>query len=344
MNEMWVALLLADRSPSLRLLVLRDLLDASEDDPELRELEALRAQDPLVKSLLDSQTPVGAWPLHGRVGLKGALQGTAQALIRLGALGFGPENDAVRTGAEFLFAQQNEDGSWPLASDLEPGERYGKYDMIPLQTAMPLRGLAAAGYATDTRAERAYQWLLEQRLDDGTWPTGTSSGVFGRVAGYRRLPHSRWGCRSNSTGVLLCFAHHPRRRTSSEAQRALDHLLARETRERRDLGFEVARTLGAEKASGLFTYFARFDAALLLDLCWRIGASLTDERVAALANYVRSLQGPYGQWEYVSQPQVSRWLTFDLLRSLSRLGVEDNWSSVEPQTKFQPYHRRQSRF
>ena len=37
--------------------------------------------------------------------------------------------------------------------------------------------------------------LLERRLDDGAWPTGLASGVFGRVAGYRRIAHSRWGCR-----------------------------------------------------------------------------------------------------------------------------------------------------
>jgi hypothetical protein len=199
-------------------------------------------------------------------------------------------------------------------------------------------------YATGTVAKRAYEWLLDRRLEDGSWPTGTASGVFGRVAGYRRLPHSRWGCRSNTTGALLCFAYHPQRRRSGEAQRALDQLLARETRERHDFGFEVARTLGAEKASGFFTYFARFDMALLLDLSWRVGASLGDERVADLAEHVRSLQGPYGLWEYVSKPQISRWLTFDLLRSLSRLGVEDGWLSIEPRTDFRPYLRLQARY
>jgi hypothetical protein len=344
MSEQRAALLLADRSASLRLLVLRDLLGRAEDDPEVLELEALRMHDPLVSSLSNSQTEDGAWTAEGRSGIKGALQSTAQALIRLGALGFGANHDVVKVGAEFLFSHQKDDGSWPLASDLEPGEQYSNYDMIPLQTAMPLRGLAATGFATDSRAERAFEWLLEQRLEDGTWPTGTASGVLGRVAGYRRLPHSRWGCRSNTTGALLCFAFHPQKRLSEEAQRAMDHLLARETRERRDFGFEVARTLGVERAGGLFTYFARFDMALMLDLAWRVGVSLADERVADLVEHIRSLQGPYGLWEYVSKPQISRWLTFDLLRSLSRLGVENGWLSIEPRTDFRPYLRRQARY
>ena len=106
----------------------------------------------------------------------------------------------------------------------------------------------------------------------------------------------------------------------------------------------MARTIGAEKASGLFTYLARFDMALLLDLCWRVGASLEDERVADLVAHIKSLQGTYGLWEFQPKPQVSRWLTFDVLRSLSRLGAETGWMSSEPRTAFRPYIRRQARY
>ncbi len=145
-----------------------------------------------------------------------------------------------------------------------------------LQTSIPLRGLAAAGYATDPRAERAYDWLLAQRLDDGAWPTGLASGTLGYVAGYRRLAHSRWGCRSNTTGALACLALHPTRRRGPEARRALDLLLGRETREAHTLGYEVARVLGAEPARGFFTFYARFDLAQMLDLCRRVGAGPED--------------------------------------------------------------------
>ena len=62
-------------------------------------------------------------------------------------------------------------------------------------------------------AERGYEWLLAQRLADGSWPTGMAFGQRGYVAGYRRLPRSD-GCRANTTGALACLAHHPRRRTS----------------------------------------------------------------------------------------------------------------------------------
>ena len=215
--------------------------------------------------------------------------------------------------------------------------------MIPLQTAFPLRGLAACGYATDRRAEQAYEWLLAQRLPDGAWPTGIAAGNYGRVGGYRRLAHSRWGCRSNTTGALLCLALHPTRRQSEAARRGLDLLLGRETREAHVFGFEVSRLLGTEPARGRLTFFARFDLALVLDLCAAIGPSTEDDRVASLVAFVQGLQGPYGLWEYPPQPQTARWVTYDVLRSLSQLRSDTEWLSLEPRTPFRAYPRTRTR-
>ena len=338
----WVPLLLADPSPCLRWLALRHLLQLSEDHPEVRELAAQRNDDQLVAGLLTQQKADGSWQPDPGAG--SALKSTALALARLGYLGFSADYPAVQRAAEYLFSQQNTDGSWPLLSERPDHQEEGGYDMIPLQTALPLRGLAACGFAADPRSERAYEWLLAQRLPDGAWPTGKASGVLGFVAGYRRLAHSRWGCRSNTTGALLCLALHPTHRTGQQARRALDLLLGRETRERQALGFEVARLLGAEPARGFLTYFARYDLALLLDLCARVEASLEDERVASLIAFMHAERGPFGLWEYLPRPQVSRWLTFDLLHSFSRLNPESDWTGLEPRTPFQAYPRSLRRF
>ena len=350
-----VALLLADPSPCLRWLVLRELLGLGQDDREVQELAGRRETDRLVADLLAEQEADGSWRsdrlTHPASG--GVLRITATALLRLGYLRFGPKHPAVRRGAAYIFSHQRADGAWPLPAG-GVGEDAGRgsagYSMVPLQTAIPLRAVAACGYATDPRAERAYEWLLRQRLPDGAWPTGVAGadahgqGVYGYVAGYRKLAHSRWGCRSNTTGSLICLALHPSRRTGPEARRALDLLLGRETRERQSLGFEVARLISAEPVRGFLTTFAQFDLALVLDLCWRIGATLQDERVRGLAEHVWSLQGAYGLWDYGARPQASRWVTFDLYRSLSRLGETGSWLSTEPRTPFQAYPARERRF
>jgi len=351
----WAALLLADPSPCLRWLVLRQILGMPPDDPEALELELLRQADPLVTGLLSEQQANGSWTggsfAYGATGGSPVLS-TAFALSRLGYLGFDSSFPAIEKGVEYLFSEQQPDGSWALNPAYKLDEesesfrnREEGYSMMPLQTALPLRGLAAAGYASDPRAEKAYDWLLAQRLQDGAWPTGIAgSGVYGYVAGYRRLAHSRWGCRSNTTGALICLSLHPQRRLSPEAQRVLDLLLGRETRERQAVGFEVARLLGAEPAHGFITFFARFDLALILSLCARMELSLEDERLSSLVEFLESARGAYGLWEYPERPQVSRWVTFDLLRSLSSLDRSGGWVGLEPRTPFQPYPTRKKRF
>lgn len=339
----WAAILLADPSTNLRLLVFRDLLHRSPQDEEVRELEALREKDPVVRRFLALQNPDGSFGSWEGTSALSSVRLTAQALMGLGYLGFDPEHPAVQRGAEYIFAQQQDDGSWPTSRSVDrlKGE---EYSMIPIQTALPLLGLAWNGYATDPRVERAYELLLNEQLPDGGWPSGMKGGNYVFAAGYRRLAHSRWGCRTNTTAVVSALALHPRRRREKEASQGLDLLLAHENRQAHALGFEVARITGCEPAHGGFTYYARYDVAQILDLAWRIGASLEDARVAENVEFVKGLQGTYGLWEYPSRPEASRWVTFDLLRSLSRLDKENEWFSMEPRTSFQQYPKRRRRF
>jgi len=340
----WLTLLLADPSPCLRWLVLRELMGRSDDDPEVQELAVLRECDPLVAPLLAMQGADGGWHRGDREWLGDAPRLTALALMRLGYLGFGPKHPAVARGAEFLLSYQRDDGGWGPPRDIQESEENEGYTMIPMQTSVPLRALAMAGYATDPRAERAYVWLMERQIEDGMWPTGRAGGgVFGRVAGYRKMPHSRWGCRSNSTGAVLCLAHHPERRTGPDARRVVDLLLGRETREVSLVGHEVTRLIGATRTSGLTTFYGRFDLAQVLDLAWRVGANRSDPRIAEIIAWMEGIQGEYGLWD-ARPPQASRWVTFDILRSLSRLDAETDWVTYEPRTPFQTYPKRPRRY
>jgi hypothetical protein len=119
--------------------------------------------------------------------------------------------------------------------------------------------------------------------------------------------------------------------------------LGRETHDAYALGQEVARLVGAETPRGFFTYFARFDLGIILDLCARVGASKDDPRVADLLGFLHSLQTEYGLWASPARPQITRWLTFDLLRSLAGLEIGD-WVGQEPRTPFQTYPQRQQRY
>jgi hypothetical protein len=263
----------------------------------------------------------------------------------LGYLGFDKRLKAVRERAEYLFSLQEKDGSWPLDRYASAAESEQKgYSMVPLQTALPLVALSACGYAEDHRAEPGYEWLLKQRLEDGAWPTGRASGVYGRVAGYRKMPHSRWGCRSNTTGALVAFAWHPVHARSEEIRRAADLLLAREKYEASNIGFEVSRGVGAEPYRGFFTYFARSDPGMLLELGRRVGFSVTERRIDALRRFILSERAASGLWHYRRKPQVSGWVSFFLIRTLMRGETGGVIVSDEPGTPFQEYPRAERRW
>ena len=343
----WVPLLLADRSPSLRYLVLTELLGHPVDDSEVQELMNLREEDPLIASLLSLQKDRGNWKDLDQAGytIGGSIRATSAALMRLGYSGFDRGHPAVKRGAEYLFSKQRKDGSWPLPERVSDYEyTQGPYTMTPVQTSIPLLGLVMCGYGEDPRAEQAYDWLLDRRNEDGTWPAGKVDDVYVRIAGYRRLSHSQWGCRTNTTHALLCLAYHPTRKNDSGTRQALDHLLGRETRERNNLGFNIARYIGVEPHRGALTYHAKFDPALVLSICSMVGANRSDARVSDLIEWIIEQQGEYGLWEYASHPEVTRWISFDILRSLRNIDDSTEWFSTKKRKQFAAYPRKKKRF
>ena len=345
----WVPLLLSDPSPSLRLLVLRELLGRDENDDEVMELIKLQKKDPIITRLLKLQNKDGSWRGGEDIsGQLGAIRLTSQALMRLGYMNLPSTHPAIKKGAEFVFSQQQDDGSWPLGVEefLKDDKKREdiKYHIAPLQTSLPLLGLAWAGYATDPRSEKAYDWLEGKALPEGGWPSGMHNDRIIGPAEYRRLAHTQLGCRTNTTAAVSAMALHPERRTGDVAKRGLDLLLVHEHRQAYNVGFEVARIIGFEKARGRGTYYKRYDTGQILDLSWRIGANPDDERVAENVKFIKQLQGDYGLWEYSHDPEASRWISFDLLRSLSRIDTQTDWISYKLRTGFQVYPKKPKRF
>jgi len=323
-----VALLLADRSPSLRLRALVEVDGASLDDPEVVALaEEIPASDEVRRVLAETGDRA---------------RDLSFSLSRLAHLGLRRGHPVVDELVERVFAMQRADGSWLAEAAWRGAAPEEGYKWRPLQTAIPLRGICATGYATDPRAERAFEWLLAHRLDDGTWVYG-QAGVQkpGAVAGYRRLPESD-GCRATTIGALACLAHHPERRSTRDARAPLDIVLRRDTREESTVGFEVSRLLGVERPRGFATFYARFDLAFVLELASRIGASADDARVADLLAFLDGRRGAHGLWEHPAHPHLTRWLTLEILASRRRIESGD-WSGTDRLAHLRPYPTRRKR-
>jgi hypothetical protein len=335
------ALLYGDPSPSLRWRTAVELDGALDDDAGGdAEVAEWRAE---INRSAEIQVLIGRLAAARRPLAAGYL------LCQLAYLGYrGPE---LATAVEALFALQQPDGSWRLSlDDGLPSRGAQSTDgprFVTMQTVVPLRGIAAVGFATDPRAERAYEWLLGERLPDGSWPAGPKADL-GDAGGpvplekeYRRLTRGL-GCRSATTGAVACLALHPERRRSAAARVGVDHLLARETRDESTIGWELSRLVGLESALGQVTFYVTFDLAFLLDLTSRCGVSIEDRRVRDLVAYLETLRGPYGLWQHHAHPQLSRWLTFDLECSLRRL-ADGDWIGNDEAATFTPYQRGRRR-
>lgn len=315
-------LLLADPSPSLRWRAAVELDGALDTDDEVAGWRAEIDRSDEVRGLLE-QLAHSERPLM-----------TGYLLCRLSYVGFrGPE---LETAVEALFDSQQTDGSWPWTDQdqdvkSKAGPKVSRSEeprFVTMQTVLPLRGIAAAGFGTDPRAERGYDWLTGVRLPDGSWPSGPKAdlGKPGKQSqaerAYRRLPRGV-GCRSATAGAVACLSLHPKRNRSDAARIGVDHLLARETRDEAIIGWEVARLVGVERALGIVTFYVPLDPAFLLDLASRCGVSPEDRRVRELTDYVQALRGPYGLWQHAAHPQLSRWLSFDLESSFRRIANGD---------------------
>lgn len=351
------ALLYGDPSPVLRWRTAVELDGASEDDAEVVAWRAEALGSDQIRSLVAQLEAARDQPYKA-----------GYVLCQLAYLGYtGPE---LAKAAEAIFAHQQPDGSWqpPVGGAstagistsstkrrraAPPTEAFAAepYTVLTMRTLVPLRGVAAAGFATDPRAERAYEWLVDQRLDDGSW-TGSHRESYGfdfrsgnTGSGdpeYRKLVRGL-GCRSATTGAVACFALHPERRRSDAARIGVDHLLARETQDDATLGWEVSRLVGLEPATGGFTFYVTHDPAFMLELASRCGVSVEDRRIRDLIAYLESLRSPYGMWPHYAHPQLSRWLTFDLECSLRRL-ADGDWVGNEEPAAFTPYKKGRPRY
>lgn len=337
---MKISLLLTNPSPCLRYKIISNMQEPNKD--ELDELDIARQNDPILKSILDLQNLDGSFRISSRTATTSIVQSTSIALTMLAYLGFDKNMTQVQKAVDYLFSRQLTDGSWEYEDyGSEDGETY---NMVPLQTAFPLWGISSVGYATHSKLEKSYDWLLNKQLEDGAWPVGTVSGNYGYIAGYRKLPNSKNGCRVNTTCSLLALANHPALRKDKRTFRALDILLGRQTMERHSMGLNIARCLGIEKSTGFFSYFAEHDIALILSIISKTGVSIQDSRVKGIVDTVKSFQNEFGLIEYEKSPIVTQWLTYDVSIYLDEISHGDTWINKIPDYALKSYQKNKVRY
>ncbi len=233
----------------------------------------------------------------------------------------------LERAAEYVFSCQSEEGD--IRGFL--ANQYATY-----YTGAVTGILIKAGYAGDPRVERALEWLLAMRQDDGGWTIPILTHKLGRATRYRLTsepaeplePDRSKPFSHNWTGMVLrAFAEHSDYRKRSEVLVAARLLASR---------FFQPDSYNSLRAA---SYWLRFDTTFwwnnlvsALDSLSLIGLSREDDAIARALEWLVAHQRPDGLWRLdYARPQDEprrtdkvlereRWVSLAVCRVFERFG------------------------
>jgi len=287
--------LLESGNEPITFFVKRDLLGQ-----DAGPVEQLWASDTVTR-LLRKQQGNGSWKYRGaKPGLRSQQDYDQLETYRsVGELverhGVTRKHPSMQRAAEFLFSRQTPEGDFR-------GIYARQY--TPNYSAGILELLVKAGYDRDPRAERAFQWLLLMRQNDGGWAIPIRTRVIGLTHAVMRSrtvePDKSRPSSHMATGVVLrAFAAHSRYRKSKEARTA-GELLASQL---------LKRDRYPDRAD--VSYWTKFtfpfwftDLLSALDSLSLLGSTAQHPQIKKGLDWLVSRQQPNGLWD-VSRLKLS---------------------------------------
>ncbi len=289
--------LLDPESPSVRCWTLVDILDRPASDPQVREVRAAIARQPLVKELFALQHPGGHW---GDDETKPyTAQGAVAALTLLHMLGVTPDERTAAGCDSFLKFCQHESGGLSMTKRLRSG-------IFPCTTGEHLPFLVYFGLADDPRVQAAFAFLVESMSTDDALRCG-------------RYQHR--DCLWGAIAALKGLAALPTGMRSAQSKRVVERLAGALL----DAGYDFA---GEHKRWLTFGVPRAWDLLSALKALAAHGYA-RDARFASLLNLLLNHQDEQGRWlcgsvsrtwpiEQRNRP--SKWVTLDALRVLKQAG------------------------
>jgi hypothetical protein len=231
---------------------------------------------------------------------------------------FDKNHPSVKKAAEFLFSCQTEEG------DIRGfiGNQYATY-----YTGYVLALLIRAGYEDDPRVEKAMQWLLSMRQDDGGWTAPILTHKWDRETGYKLtsqyvepiMPDRTRPFSHNWTDMVLrAFAAHSKYRESKEAKAVGDLLKS---------SFFKPDAYTSYHSAKYWTRFLFWWPNLLtaLESLTYLGFKADDLDIKKGLDWFIENQRPDGLWKLESEKEISPrdkderlWLGLRVCRMLKR--------------------------
>jgi hypothetical protein len=274
---------------------------------------------PELAKILRKQQPDGSWIYPGKASSDRSKEDYFQieTFRNLGILvekyAFNNQHKAVQTASEFLFSCQREEGDFRGIY----GTQYA-----PNYSAAIMEILFKAGYTSDPRIEKGFQWLLSVRQDDGGW------AIPLRTLGMRTqdafaqsdplLPDRSKPFSHLITGMVLrAFAVHPSYRELSPAEHA-GRLLASRI-------FEPDKYADRRAASYWKSVSFPFwftDIVSTLDTLSRLGFEKEESKVKEALDWLAGRQREDGLFDLSllrsQDKETNRWVSLAICRVLRR--------------------------
>jgi len=330
----WKSLLKADptdwllekNNPSIRYYTLRDILEKSDNDQEVKEAKNDIMEAGMVPAILAKQKKEGYWETpEGFYTAK--YKGTVWQLMILAELGADGQNNSVKKACEFILehSQDRESGGFAHSSSSKKGG--GRHsEVIPCLTGNMVWSLIRLGYLNDPRVQHGIKWIATyQRFDDGTqeslkgWP-------------YDRLKAACLGrhtCHMGAVKALKALVEIPENKRSVDVkhtiEKGVEYLLIHHIYKRsHDLNY-IAKPGWLRFG---FPLMYQTDALEILGILTQFGCN--DKRMQEAIDVVISKQDDQGRWKLENtfngrflvnieqKSKSSKWITLNALRTLKR--------------------------
>jgi hypothetical protein len=318
--------LLEKNSPSVRYIVLRDLLGKPETDAEVIQAKQDIMRTGVVPAILEKQKEKGYWEEPDRF-YSAKYKGTVWQLLILAELWADRDDDRIRNACEFILgsSQYAESGGFAYSRSMKHGGGR-RSEVIPCLTGNMVFSLIRLGYLNDPRLQRGVEWITTyQRFDDKIVqaPTG---GPYDRL---KTGCFSRHSCHMGAAKAMKALAEIPHNKRSTIIKKTLEkgaeYFLLHHV-------FKSSHHLERVPKPGWlrfgFPLMYQTDALEILDFLTKLGYK--DPRMEEAIDILISKQNTKGQWllentfngryqtNIEEKEKPSKWITMRALQVLQR--------------------------
>jgi hypothetical protein len=320
--------LLAEETPVVRHVTLRDLYGRSADDPEMkRALAEAMAADP-IRAILDAQEPEGWWVKPGS-GYGPKYVGTIWQLIFLGQLGADPQDPRIRAACAYVLGHTlTAEGGFGVSAAVTQAVPPGSSVAHCLNGNL-IRALIDLGWLDDPGVQQAIRWQVQAILGGVRYFRSATSGPGFGCGANEQLPCA-WG----AIKALGGLARVPADRRDPVLEEALDvgaaFLLSHDPAVADyPMGWGNTKPSGSWFKLGFPSGYVA-DVLQNLEVLAELGYG-RDERVNAALEWVLTLQDDAGRWrnqyayhgktwvDFEQQGKPSKWVTLRVCRLLNRI-------------------------